>query len=91
MPPKAKAAPLALRAAGNVNRTMNRLTSSTLFVSLSVFAIIGMQTGPLIDTARKLLAEGKITQLHEEKDVLHRCAAIWDECPEIWTPVSRLV
>jgi hypothetical protein len=43
------------------------------------------------EQARKLLAEGKITQLHEEKDVLHRCAAIWDECPEIWTPVSRLV
>ena len=42
------------------------------------------------EQARKLLAEGKITQLHEEKDVLHRCAAIWDECPEIWTPVSRL-
>lgn len=37
--------------------------------------------------ARKLLAEGKITQLHEDKDYLHRTDAIWEECPEIWSPV----
>lgn len=37
--------------------------------------------------ARKLFAEGKITDLHEDKDYLTRTAAIWDECPEIWSPV----
>ena len=39
------------------------------------------------EQARKLLAEGKITQLHEDKDYLHRTAAIWEECREIWNPV----
>ena len=39
------------------------------------------------ETARSLFAEGKITDLHEDKDYLHRTAAIWDECPEIWRPV----
>ncbi|MBE7466480.1 MAG: phytanoyl-CoA dioxygenase family protein [Planctomycetes bacterium] len=33
--------------------------------------------------ARKLLAEGKITQLYEKEDFEHRFARIYDECPEI--------
>ena len=43
--------------------------------------------GAIDDQARKLQKEGKITELHEDKDYLHRTAAIWDESPEIWNPV----
>lgn len=44
-------------------------------------------TGVIDETARKLLSEGKITDLCEELDFLHRLTALNKQCPEIMGPV----
>jgi len=44
--------------------------------------------GTVDETARRLLEDGKITQLHEDLDVLHRAAEIAKESREIMGPVT---